>query len=346
MNIFLILLLLSIRQEQHVIAIDYVEVGTEIAIKLWEKIFAAYSTSSGPNDGPPKLMIRHGKKQKNLKLDKLMEDPANKNKGPFTFVYKIAEKLAKNKDIDQCELYWYDTNGDQMYIDDDDSLVDAIEAGPDLAGNKRLIDVICESGATKGVHGGIRYRDAKHAYDFALMAKHKPSKHVQSKAEKSLEEARLGSYSLVGEGVQLLDVDGTKFQAEMKQISEAYEWGPKQIALLNAATASRKISGARSYVEFKASDWKIVGSFSRLFAWESEEGRYSMYCATSKFEFTIPKSEREGDFKDKYLWGDGGTVKQEFIDLIKSVLEYKAIEQSEKQIPEPQKDLLENKKDL
>jgi len=292
----------------------------------------------------PKLLLRYtdengDKTQKLLKWNSRKIDPS---KGPFAYVYSEVDKMLEDKDISRCKLQYYE-DGEAYVLNDDDTILEILEDGPDMEGNKRLIGILCDayperSGRPQGPESqNDRYIKARNAYDFAVMTNTQPSNQATAEAERSLKEANLGNFDLKARGVAIVDVNGDDFLTQAKNVATAFKWGDETQAIIGTIPYSGKAFQSDSYVTFDAANWKIIGSFVRFAGWKSDNdsGKYTMYCATSKFEFTIPRAEREGNLLDKYLGASGGAISQEYMNYIKTYLQGKAIEASRQDIQEP-----------
>ena len=212
-----------------------------------------------------------------------------------------------------------------------------------MDGNKRLIGIICDayperSGRVDGPEmTNARYIKAKNAYDFAVMTNTQPDVQAKNVAEKQLKEANLGQFDSKARGVSVIDVNGDDFLDQALNIANAFKWSDETKAIIGAVPYESKAFESQSYVQFDAANWKIIGSFVKFAGWKSDEvnNKYTMFAATSKFEFTIPRGEREGNLADRYLGAEGGAISQEYMEYIKTLLQFKAIEASRQDIKEP-----------
>ena len=100
MLIILSLLLIFTNLHQTTAQIDYAEIARQAA-KFWRDF------NEIPK--PPKLLLRfqdkHKVKQKIVKWDKSKIDPSQ---GPFAHVFSIADRLARGRDITNCDMQYYD----------------------------------------------------------------------------------------------------------------------------------------------------------------------------------------------------------------------------------------------
>mmetsp|Transcript_74515 Transcript_74515/g.67012 ORF Transcript_74515/g.67012 Transcript_74515/m.67012 type:complete len:371 (+) Transcript_74515:2-1114(+) len=330
------LLILFTYKSQEANAID-AATAANIAKEAWEVI-------NNMGKDKPKLLLRYEDErgvitQKLLKWNTKRIDPS---KGPFNYVYSNVDKMLEDKDISRCKMQYYD-DGEAYIVNDDDSILEILEEGPDMEKNKRLIGIICDAYPERADRetgpeiANRRYIGAKNAYDFAVMTKTQPDEQQKNVAEKQLKEANLGQFDLKARGVSIIDVNGDDFLDQALNIANAFKWTDETKAIIGAVPFGSKAFESQSYVQFDAANWKIIGSFVKLAGWKSDEvnNKYTMYAATSKFEFTIPRGEREGNLADRYLGAEGGAVSQEYMEHIKTVLQFKAIEASRQDIQEP-----------
>jgi hypothetical protein len=219
-----------------------------------------------------------------------------------------------------------------------------VEAGADWEGNKRIIDVVCDTYTEqKTITGRIPYVKALKAYNYATQSNSDFDPTQKDVAARELEEVDLGGYSVEAKGVELLNVKSEKFLDNALEIATKFKWGDETIAVLHAVVNGDKAQKAQSYVKFDAATWTFTGSYARFAAWKSDdtEGKekYSIFGATAAFSFTIPRSQRNSEgilgFIDTSLGGQGGTVKQKYINAYKKVLEAEAIIQSRTDIHKP-----------
>eukprot|EP01084_Bolivina_argentea_P071180 129442_1 len=300
--------------------------------KLWDHVFSEEMKVK------PKLLLRFNDgRRPRQRLIKWNKDKIDPSMGPFAYVFSIADGLAQDKDISRCEMIYYEDT-EPLSIYDDDSLLEVLEAGADMKGNKRLIEIQCyDDPHVEEPKLHPRYRKAYNSYNYAVGLNLEPSAEAKSEAERSLQEANLGSYSLEAEGVAIIDADADEFLTKALNIATEFEWDGKTQSIIKTVPSSRRVQQARSYVNFDASSWTITGSYAKFAGWKSDEenNKSSMFVATSKFEFTVPRSEREGNLGDKYLWLNGGGITQKYMTYIKTVLESEAIIESKKKIAEP-----------
>lgn len=270
-------------------------------------------------------------------------DPSQRVLGPYAVVFEMVDRMARDIDIHHCDMVYYDGQS-PVTIDDDYSLLDAVEAGADWEDNKRIIDIVCDS-YTEGtaIPGSIRYKKALKAYNYATQSNSDFDPTEKDVAARELKEVDLGGYSVDAKGVELLNVKSEKFLDNVLEIARKFKWGEETIAVLEAVVNGDRAQKAQSYVKFDAATWTFTGSYARFSAWKSDEteGRekYSIFGATAAFSFTVPRSQRNGDgifgFIDTTLGGKGGTVQQKYIDAYKKVLESEAIIQSRSDIHKP-----------
>lgn len=223
-------------------------------------------------------------------------------------------------------------------IQDDNNLLEGLEEA-DIVDGRSMIDILCYGDDWVEFEEMFSYDNsntmAVNAYKYATMSKDPTTKEDKEKSEEKIRKAFRGGYNLKSDALQLSDVEKDKFWENLEDIAGTFGWSDKAKSAIKALPDSGELFTSESYVDFDPAKWEIKGSFVQIAGWQSAEDKTSVYVVTSTFGFAVPTHEREGTWYDKYLGGSGGTVSQEFIDDIKTVLRYKAKENGRLQLNPP-----------
>eukprot|EP01083_Nonionella_stella_P237559 833252_1 len=320
------------------------------AWEIFNKIFFPPDDTE-PSKKPPKILMRYPYYGSNNKIrdrrkyvsfgsKKINKNKAKAKKGPFSEILLTAQTLTKKKkselDVTECELQYYVYNSDgnqeaiQLFDDNDVLILIGTKDGDQETGSTRLIDVICV-GINEPPEQSVAviaklYKKQQKAFDHVIAIQNEKTKDETEEAAKELTAIGLAGFDVDAKGLAIIDIDKDSFKPSTDAIAEAWGWDAQIKSLLGIVTKSgRQFSGGLNVV-FDASEWTIKGAYARFAGFKTVESKYSIYVATAKFTFKVPKGEREGGMLDKWGITSGGSIKSEYFEKIKILMEGRALE--------------------
>eukprot|EP01084_Bolivina_argentea_P168386 292030_1 len=324
----------------HIICIMHAEpMNNEEYLTGWNLFNSIFSSKQ-----PTVLLLKYQRKSRYFRFSRYV-GRHNKDEGLFSTLQEAAKKLlmkskTKNIDITECDLVYYD-DYDEISIMDDNDLICLLEKEGDEKG-VRIIKIKCEQ-ETESSH--TLYRKNRKAFSHMTAPLNKQRTiHNTNKLSEELNLAGIAAFDIDARGVAILDADEDEFLHKTKALATAYEWSSRMKALINIVPVSAKSFSGDIYVKFDAAKWKIIGSYARFAGFRTFEGKYSLYVGTAKFEYTIPRSEREGNVLDYLGITSDGSIKGKYLDKISVLMESKALERFAMDVSEP--DFYEYKMEL
>eukprot|EP01084_Bolivina_argentea_P260512 439966_1 len=314
--------------------------------KLFNNMFFPTDETSSTRK-PTTILItyKNEQKQKSAHIHWPKETVDNPQyKTPFEMLLNTATKLIKNHNIpvESCDFIYYHQNDTklQMIILNDNDLLQLIAQYGDQDANTRLVDIKCDQNekVTANPKSSTLFRKATQAYNYIMGIGNDQKEQQLIDAKSELNQMGIGGFNIDANGIALLDIALEKYNDVTEQLAYNWDWSNRIRSLLDAVPHSGKVFSGSHNVHLDASTWKLKGTYARFAAFRSNENTFSIYVANAKFEFKIPKEQREGTFLDELGVSSSGAVKGEYMDKIITLLEHKALERFQIDVVKPEQD--------